>query len=419
MAEDTTPQAEATAPWATKRTPGNKHLFRRLLPWLGALLLIGLIAWGLWPKPIVIETGVVAPSALTVTVLEEGKTRVRNRYTVAAPVAGKMQRIPLKPGDAVKANDTLLTSIESVTAPLLDPRARVQAEAAVSLQLASQQRAQQALDAARTALKRAESERDRIAQEKSDGIISVSDRERIEAEASIKAAEVRAMEFALQITEFELAQARAVLTRPAVHVAENAVEAKSPVSGVVLRVMQESETIVTPGMALVEIGDPSDLEVEAEILSRDAVAIQSGVEVAIEQWGSAEPLKGRVRRIEPAAFTKVSALGVEEQRVIVLIDLIDPPAAAKALGDRYRVEARIAIWHSDRVMVVPSSALFREGNAWKTFVYAQGKAHLKNVEIGRSDGRKSEVINGLKEGDKVLLHPPDTVKDQSSVTERH
>lgn len=418
MVEQQTTHAEATAPWATKRSPGSKHLLRKIIPWLGALLLIGLITWGLWPKPIVIETGVVTTSGLTVTVLEEGKTRVRNRYTVAAPLAGTMQRIPLKPGDTVKANETLLTRIESISAPLLDPRARLQAEAAVSLQQASQQRAQQALDAARTALTRAESERDRITKENSAGMISVSEREQIIAEASIKAAEVRAMEFALQITEFELAQARAVLTRPAVHLADNAVEVKSPVSGVVLRVMQESETIVTPGMELLEIGDPSDLEVEAEILSRDAVAIQPGVEVAIEQWGSAEALKGRVRRIEPAAFTKISALGVEEQRVIVLIDLIDPPAAAKALGDRYRVEARIAIWHADRVLVVPSSALFREGNAWKTFVYADGKAHLKTVEIGRSDGRKSEVIAGLNEGERVLLHPPDAVKDQSRVMEK-
>lgn len=418
MAEEISSQAETTAPWATKRSPGSRHVFRKILPWLGALVLIGLISWGLWPKPIVIETGVVAKSALTVTVSEEGKTRVRNRYAVAAPVAGKMQRIPLKPGDVVTANETLLTSIEPVAAPLLDPRARIQAEAAVSLQQASQKRAQQALEAARTAQKRAESERDRLAKETTVGIVSVSERESIDAEASIKAAEVRALEFALQITEFELAQARAVLTRPTSNLTENAVAVKSPVSGVVLRVMQESETIVTPGMELVEIGDPTDIEIEAEILSRDAVAIKPGVDALIEQWGSADALKGRVRRIEPAAFTKVSALGVEEQRVIVLIDLIDPPATAKALGDRYRVEARIAIWHAEEVLVVPSSALFREGNAWKTFVYDNGKAKLCSVEIGHSDGRRSEVLSGLKEGDRVLLHAPDTVEDQSRVTER-
>jgi HlyD family secretion protein len=249
-------------------------------------------------------------------------------------------------------------------------------------------------------------------------MISVSDRERIEAEASIKAAEVRAMEFSLQISDYELAQARAALTRPAVNPTENAVEMKSPVSGVVLKVMQESETIVAPGTGLLEIGDPNDLEIEAEILSRDAVSIKIGDAVAIEQWGSPQALKGRVRRVEPAAFTKVSALGVEEQRVIVLVDLVDPPAAAKALGDRYRVEARIAIWHADEVLVVPASALFREGNTWKTYRYEQGKAYLTTIEVGHSDGRLSEVNKGLKEGDRVLLHPPDSVKDQSSVVER-
>lgn len=418
MAAETTTEADTAAPWATKHSPGSRHLFRRALPWGIALLLIALITWGLWPKPIAIESGVVAQSALTVTVSEEGKTRVRNRYTVAAPVAGKMHRIALKAGDAVTANQTLLTNIEPVAAPLLDPRARLQAVASVSLQQASQQKAQQSLEAARTALKRAEAERDRIAKETTQGIISISERERIEAEAAIKSAEVRALEFALKITEFELAQAQAVLSRPSANLTENAVEVKSPVSGVVLRVMQESETIVTPGMALVEIGDPTDIEIEAEILSRDAVMIKSGTEVAIEQWGAAEALKGRVRLVEPAAFTKVSALGVEEQRVIVLIDLVDPPATAKSLGDRYRVETRIAIWHTDDVLVVPSSALFREGNAWKTFRYANGKAHLVAVEIGHSDGRKSEVIRGLKEGEQVLLHPPDSVKDQSTVTER-
>jgi HlyD family secretion protein len=414
--ENSTP--DAAAPWATKRNLQGAHLLRRSLPWLGGIGLIALIVWGLWPKPIEIESGVVAKSPLTVFVSEEGKTRVRNRYVVAATVAGKMRRIPLKPGDAVTAESTILTYIEPVVAPLLDPRARLQAEALVSIQEAAQKKAKESLDATRTALQRAESERARIANVKIAGMISVSDRERIEAEASIKAAEVRAMEFSLQISDYELAQARAALTRPAVNPTENAVEMKSPVSGVVLKVMQESETIVAPGTGLLEIGDPSDLEIEAEILSRDAVSIKIGDAVAIEQWGSPQALKGRVRRVEPAAFTKVSALGVEEQRVIVLVDLVDPPAAAKALGDRYRVEARIAIWHADEVLVVPASALFREGNTWKTYRYEQGKAYLTTIEVGHSDGRLSEVNKGLKEGDRVLLHPPDSVKDQSSVVER-
>jgi HlyD family secretion protein len=182
--------------------------------------------------------------------------------------------------------------------------------------------------------------------------------------------------------------------------------------------MRESETVISPGMAILEIGDPADIEIEAEILSRDAVAIQPGDSAEIEQWGGDNPLQGRVRRVEPAAFTKISALGVEEQRVIVLCDLINPPDAARALGDRYRVEVRVAVWHADDVLVAPSGALFRQGNAWKTFIHRNGRAELAAIEAGRSDGRLTEILSGLKPGDKVLLHPPDTVRDGSPVRER-
>lgn len=414
---DSTPQ-RGDAPWETKPDPSGRHLLRRSLPWLGALLLLALIVWGLWPKPVVIETGIVARSPLTVRVSEEGKTRVRNRYVVAAPVAGNMRRVPLKPGDSVEAGKTVLTHIEPVVAPLLDPRARLQAEAVVSMHEAARKQAAESLAALRAALKLATAERERVRSVKRDGTLSDSDRDRAEGEAAIKAAEVRAAEFSLQVIDYELAQARAVLERPAVTTAANLVEVKSPVSGRLLHVMQESETVVTPGMAILEIGDPADIEIEAEILSRDAVSIRSGDPVEIEQWGGEEPLKGRVRRVEPAAFTKISALGVEEQRVIVLSDLIDPPEAAAALGDRYRVEVRVAVWHSDDVLVIPAGALFREGNEWKTFIYQNGRARLTTVEAGRSDGRLTEVLSGLKAGDRVLLHPPDTIRDGSSVRER-
>lgn len=417
MAKESTDN-HGEAPWASRRDPSGKHLLRRSVPWVLGMLLLALIAWGLWPKPIVVETGVVARGPLTVRVSEEGKTRIRNRYIVAAPAAGKMRRVPLKPGDAVEAGKTPITFIEPVAPPLLDPRARTQAEAVVAMQEASRKRTEASLEAAAAALKLAEAERDRIRSVKKDGTVSESDRDRIEAEASVKAAEVRAMEFALQVNDFELAQARAVLARPDVSTQGNLVEVKSPVSGVVLAVMQESETIVSPGMPILEIGDPTDIEIEAEILSRDAVAIEAGDAVEIEQWGGENPLKGRVRRVEPAAFTKISALGVEEQRVYVLADLVDPPADAKSLGDRYRVEVRVAVWHSDDVLTVPAGALFRQGNVWKTFIYQDGKARLVSVEAGHTDGRNTEVLSGLNAGDRVLQHPPDTVKDGVAVVER-
>lgn len=418
MANQSPAPNNGDAPWDAKRPPTGKHLIRTLLPWLGLLVLIGLIAWGLWPKPVLVETGVVARAPLTVRVSEEGKTRVRNRYVVAAPVAGKMRRVPLKPGDSVEAGKTLLTVIEPVVAPLLDPRARVQAEAVVAMHEASRMRTIESLEAARSAAKLAEADRDRMRSVKRDGTLSDSDRDRMEAEASIKAAEVRAMEFSLQVIDYELAQARAVLARPEGPSANNLVEVTSPVSGRVLNVMQESETVVSPGTPILEIGDPTDIEIEAEILSRDAVAMRPSDSVEIEQWGGDSTLKARLRRIEPAAFTKISALGVEEQRVYVLSDLVDPPEAAKALGDRYRVEVRVAVWHSDDVLVVPAGALFREGNAWKTYLYRDEKAVLTTIEAGHTDGRQTEVLSGLNAGDKVLLHPPDTVKDGTKVVER-
>jgi HlyD family secretion protein len=195
------------------------------------------------------------------------------------------------------------------------------------------------------------------------------------------------------------------------------IDLKSPVNGVVLRVQQESATIVTPGAPILELGDPADLEVEAEILSRDAVNIQAGAEVLIEQWGGS-PMRGRVRRIEPAAFTKVSALGVEEQRVLVLSDFEKDSPALKTLGDRFRVEVRVAVWHSDETLLVPAGALFREGSEWKTFLFDHGKARTITVEAGHSDGRLTEVLGGLKADDEVLLHPPDSVKEGSEVVKR-
>ncbi len=381
-------------------------------------LLVSLVVWGLWPKPVMVETGVIARSPLTVRVSEEGKTRIRNRYVVAAPVGGMMQRVILRPGDEVKANETVITRIVPQTAPLIDPRARLQAQEAVSMHKANRKRALESQAALKIAANLAAVERDRVFAVKEKGAVSALDLDRVEAEATAKAAELRAAEFALQVIDHELAQALAVLEQPASGATDPVVEVKSPVTGKVLTVMQESETMLNPGQPIIEVGDPADIEIEAEILSRDAVTIEAGDEVLIEQWGGADALKGRVRRVEPAAFTKVSALGVEEQRVIVLIDLQSADGKAKSLGDRFRVEVRVAVWHADDVLVSPAGALFREGNQWKTFVMRDGRARLTSVEVGHSDGRFSQIMSGLSVGEKVLLHPPDTVTDGSAVSEQ-
>ena len=420
MSERTTEIPNATPPWEGRRNGKPRHLLRKTLTWAVGLGLLAVIGLGLRPQPIEVELGTVTRGPLTVHVVEEGKTRIRNRYVVAAPVAGQMRRVALKAGDEVKAGVTVITTIEPALSPLLDPRARTQAEARVKAAEAAKMQAVQSLDMAKTAEKFALTNWERARKLITSGSISDTDRDNAERDAEMKQREVRAAEFAQKVAEFELEQAKAALLQFDAPATEGAVTVplQAPVSGRVLKVMQESAMVVSPGTPVLEVGDPADLEIEAEILSRDAVAIKPGSEVLVEQWGGSEPLKARVRRVEPAAFTKVSALGVEEQRVIVLSDLVNPPAEAKALGDRYRVEVRVAIWHRDDVLLAPSGALFREGSEWKTFTFSGGAAKKVTLEAGHSDGRKTEVIKGLEAGTAVLLHPPDTVKDGVAVTAR-
>ncbi|HSI64627.1 MAG TPA: HlyD family efflux transporter periplasmic adaptor subunit [Candidatus Saccharimonadia bacterium] len=416
----TTETKSDTPPWDAKRNKPKGAFFRKLITWTIVLGLVALIGYGLMPKPIEVELGAVSRGPLTVHVVEEGKTRIRNRYIVSAPIAGQMRRVPLKAGDEIIAGKTVITTIEPVMASLLDPRTRVQTEARIKTTEAARAQAAQSLDMAKTAEKFATTNWERTQKLKNSGSISETDRDNAERDYEMKQREVRAGEFALKVAEFELEQAKAALLQLSVPDSEKKMEypVMASVSGRVLKVMQESAMVVTPGTAILEVGDPSDIEIEAEILSRDAVAITKGAKVQVEQWGDDQALEAIVRLVEPAAFTKVSALGVEEQRVYVLSDLVNPPEKAKALGDRYRVEVRVAVWHKDDVMLVPAGALFREGSAWKTFVYDGGKAKKVTIEAGRSDGRMTEVVKGLDVGTKVLMHPPDTVKDGVAVTER-
>lgn len=389
---------------------------RHWLAYLGVLLLIVLIVGGLWPRALPVESVLASRGSLMVTIDEEGQTRVINRYVISSPVAGHLRRIELRPGAPVTAGRTAVAVLETSGADLLDASAIAQAQARVrgAESAREQAAAQQERAAASLALARAELERTR--QLAGQGIISQRDLDIAITRERTAAQEERAAGFGLSVAEHELEQARAILTRGAPDAGTGAtLEITSPISGRVLRVMQESARPVTPGLPLLEVGDPTDLEVRIEVLSRDGVAIETGARVILEQWGGSNPLEARVRLVEPAAFTKVSALGVEEQRVYVIADFVDPADTRASLGDGYRVEARIVRWSSDETLQVPAGALFQREGIWQTFVIEGGRARLRTVTPGHSNGVQTEIVDGLAEGEEVIVYPGDRVDDGSRV----
>jgi len=390
----------------------------RWLPWIVGIGLLALIMVGLLPKPLPAEIAVVSRGDLRVTVNEEGMTRVKNRYVIASPVAGQLRRIDWKPGAVVEAGKTVLAVLESGGADILDARSLVQAEARVR---AAEAAVAQAVAQRARAVANANLQREDFARQKTlfaSGALSRQEFDAAETRATTTAQEARAAEFAGQIVEFEAAQARALLLRgqPAGAGARGEpLVILSPVSGRVLRVMQESERLVAAGFALLEVGDPTDLEARIEVLSRDGVAIQTGARVQLEQWGGPVALNARVRVVEPSAFTKVSALGVEEQRVYVIVDFTDPLELRRSLGDNYRVEAQIETWSGQNILKVPAGALFQRGAQWQTYVEEGKRAMLRTVRVGRSSGRETEILEGLSEGQNVVVYPGDQIANGSRI----
>jgi HlyD family secretion protein len=389
-------QAVQPKPPIKAKAPRRKP--RRWLPYAGAAILVALIVIGLWPRPAVVETGKAAMGPLRTTINEEGKTRIRQRYVIAAPVAGQLRRIPFKAGALVRSNETVLAVIDPLTAPMLDQRTRATAEARRDTARANLERAKAQHAFAASELKRATTL-------STANTISVQELETAQWRESSAAKELAAAESALRQAEAELIEAAlgARSTAP--------IDIRAPVSGRVLRVFEESSRPVAAGAAILEIGDPSDLEVVIEILSRDAIAAPPGTPVELEQWGGREPLQARVRHAEPAAFTKVSALGVEEQRVNLIADITTPWEARQDVGDQFRVEARIITWQTNATLKVPSGAIFNKNGKSSAFVVRDGKAHLTMVQVGRSSGVEVEVQSGLQDGDELIVYPGDRIHD--------
>jgi HlyD family secretion protein len=395
---------------------------KRVLFWMAvAVALAVIVGLALRPRPVLVDLATVEQGSMRVTVDEDGVTRIRERYVVSSPLMGRLQRITLEVGDEVQAEQTVLARMESTDPSLLDPRVFAQAQARVRA-------AEQNLEAAKAELKRAEAgvdfaenEMGRIRKLEQDGAASQSELDQSELAFRQATEDARAAGFRVDIAQYELELQRAalLLTDPD-QPRDTSMELpiKAPIDGRVLRINQESTAVVQAGEPLLEVGDPTDLEVVADVLSRDAVRIEADDPVLLEQWGGDDTLSGRVRLVEPSGFTKLSALGVEEQRVNVIIELLGDPAERRLLGDNFRVDCQIIIWERSQVNRVPTSSLFRVDGRWHVFRVEQGKAVLTPVTIGHDNGQQAEMLEGPPVGTPLIVHPSAMIEAGVAVAAR-
>jgi len=399
--------------------------------WIAAaLLVVALVFWLAWPAPVGVDLATVAKGPMEVTVDDEGKTRVRHIYTVSAPIAGKVLRISQPVGnhgvsrhvgDLVTADQTVVAVMQPMTPGFIDTRSREELEAAVASADAAVKQAeadvrrlQAALDFSRTELQRAQA----LARTQT---ISVQAFDKAKFDVESNEAALISAKAQLEVRHFARTSLAARLIDPTSITAPTnsacCAQLRAPVTGRILKIIQDSEAVIQPGTPLVDVGDPLDLEVVADLLSTDAVQIQNGAPVRIDGWGG-PPIRGRVVRVDPAGFVKVSALGIEEQRVRTTIDFADPPEAWSRLGHDYRVIVHVTVWSADDVLSVPVGALFRQGDQWAVFAVKDGRANATVVTIGHRNGRMAEVLSGLSAGDRVVLHPSDRVRKGVSVAQR-
>ena len=390
---------------------------RRVL--LSIAVVGGLAAVALWPQTIAVDVAQVSRGPLTVTIDEEGRTRVRDRFVVGAPVTGRLLRIELDPGDRVERG-AIIARLQPEAPPLLDARTQAEAVAAAESAAAALEHARAEERRAHAALTQAQRELIRTRTLTAAGATTRQDLDAREADASLAAEAVNAAASAVRAASAEVdrARARAATPGPRVGSGGGTVVVNAPVGGVVLQRPRQSEGVVQAGEPLVEIGDPRQIEIVTDLLSTDAVMVKPGARAIIEQWGGDTPLAATVRRIEPAGFTKISALGVEEQRVNVVLDFVDSDEACAALGDAYRVEARIVVWEAPDVLKVPTNALFRDEGRWAVYLASDGRARRTFVELGHQTGPEAEVTSGLTEGAVVIVHPGDLVRDGGRIAPR-
>jgi HlyD family secretion protein len=375
------------------------------------------IVYGFMPKPVSVDLVKVFRGPLKVTVEEEGKTRVKDRFVLSAPVAGFMRRIKLEVGDPVQKGETLV-EIEPLKSNLLDPRSRATAEAAVSTAEATLRVEEERVRSAEADAEYSRKNLERIKKLFEGGYVAKDALEQAETGAKRAEANLLSAEAAVKVAKSELDRARTVLRHSAAEdtrIQGKIVTIQAPVNGSVLKIYRESEGVVQSGEPLIDIGDPRNLEVKVEVLSADAVRIRPGTSVLFERWGGNSALLGKVRMVEPAGFTKISSLGVEEQRVLVIADLTSSDQNEQSLGDGYRLEASFIIWEGKDVLQVPASALFRKQEGWAVFAVKNKKTILREVKVGHRTGLAAEILSGLTEGEVVISHPDNSIEEGTRI----
>ncbi|EMI21530.1 Efflux transporter, RND family, MFP subunit [Rhodopirellula maiorica SM1] len=373
--------------------------------------------FAMFPEPIEVDSATASIGTLQVTVQEDGKTRIREKYVVSAPVMGRVSRIELDPGDHC-SEDTLLAVILPSVPAFLDARAQAEAKARVQAARAALQRAESASAQAVINNELASTIFDRAERLRPSNAVSQSEFDIAKTEKLASTQAIKTARFDVEIASFELAMAEAAVEQFADANDDTAVEPfeiMSPINGRVLRVIQQSSAVVPVGTPLIELGDPRNLEIEIDVLSTDAVRIKPGAKLTIEHWGGESPLNGYVRVIEPGAFTKVSSLGVEEQRVNVIADFNESPGRIASLGDGYRVETRIVVNELADVLLIPNSALFRHQRKWHVLTIVDGKANLQAVEIGVQNESQTQIVEGLNVSDAVIVYPSDSLTPGTAV----
>lgn len=378
---------------------------------------IGLLVWGFWPQPIMVETTQAKQAPLTVSIEAEGQTRVIDRYVISAPVSGTTCRLNLKVGDDVFQGQVLM-GITPLTSPVLDARSRAQAKAQVAAAKSAVLAAQERASAATAASELASDKLNRYQPLLKKSLVSEEAFQQAKTEALTAAAAKRSADFSVEVARYELEAALTALEysgSSSQQAPTERVQVTSPIDGKVLKVARQCKGPVQTGEALLEVGDPSALEIEVDVLSADAVKIQPGMTVYINRWGGEQTLSAIVKRIEPIGFTKVSALGVEEQRVLIICDFTSPEEEWQKLGDGYRVEAELVLWHQDNVLQVPSSAVFRYQQGWAVFALEDGVAKRKVVTLGKRTGLATQILSGLAPNDVVINYPSDLIEDGTAV----